>query len=231
MPQKRSLMVASRKTGYVRGCHLFRAICCLAASTTVSGLKPNFLIRSLSGADAPKVCMPMTGPGHADVARPAEGRGLSTATRAVAGGGQHLVAVGLVWRSKSSQRGHADDAGLDAFRVELLVGVSAEGDLAAGADEDHVRLAVGGVGEDVGALGQAGGRARTCVRSRVGIAWRVRTRAIGGDGSWTLFQASMTSLASPGRTTIMPGIARRRDELLDRLVGRAVLADADANRA
>jgi hypothetical protein len=37
-------------------------ICARAASTTLSGAKPNFLNRSLIGADAPKLCMPITAP-------------------------------------------------------------------------------------------------------------------------------------------------------------------------
>src|SRR5215467_6576947 len=36
--------------------------CCLAAETTWSGSKPNFFCSSLSGAEAPKVFMPMTRP-------------------------------------------------------------------------------------------------------------------------------------------------------------------------
>ena len=43
--------------------------------------------------------------------------------------------------------------------------------------------------------------------------------------------ASTTSLASAGRRVIRPGMARSADELLDRLMGRPVLADADRSRA
>ena len=43
--------------------------------------------------------------------------------------------------------------------------------------------------------------------------------------------ASATSLASAGRSVIRPGIAAQRDELLDRLVRRAVLARGRWNRA
>ena len=51
------------------GCMLFRVgvlsthflpSCCLAAPATRSGSKPNLLCNSLSGAEAPKVCMPTT---------------------------------------------------------------------------------------------------------------------------------------------------------------------------
>jgi hypothetical protein len=40
----------------------FLPTCCLAAATTWSGSKPNFFWSSFSGAEAPKVFMPMTSP-------------------------------------------------------------------------------------------------------------------------------------------------------------------------
>src|SRR6185312_5029796 len=39
-----------------------RASCDFAASTTFSGVKPNFFRSSLNGADAPNVCMPILAP-------------------------------------------------------------------------------------------------------------------------------------------------------------------------
>ena len=41
---------------------LTRPSCCFAAASTFSRVKPNFFIRSLIGADAPKVCMPILAP-------------------------------------------------------------------------------------------------------------------------------------------------------------------------
>jgi hypothetical protein len=38
--------------------HFAFAICCLAAATTASGVKPNFFCNSLRGAEAPKVVIP-----------------------------------------------------------------------------------------------------------------------------------------------------------------------------
>ena len=56
----------------------------------------------------------------------------------------------------------------------------------------------------------------------------MRTRTAGSWRSCMITrQASTTSLASAGRIMTEPGIARSDGELLDRLVGRAVLADAD----
>jgi len=43
-------------------CILHFAICSLAAACTFSGVKPNFVSRSLIGADEPKVCMPILAP-------------------------------------------------------------------------------------------------------------------------------------------------------------------------
>ena len=57
-----------------------------------------------------------------------------------------------------------------------------------------------------------------------------RVRTIPAGFSWfssMAFQAAATSFASPGRTTSRPGMARRDGELLDGLVGGAVLAQAD----
>ena len=42
--------------------YTFRPICALAASTTFSGVKSNFIRRSLSGAEEPKVFMPTLAP-------------------------------------------------------------------------------------------------------------------------------------------------------------------------
>ena len=61
--------------------------CARAASATASGVKPKCCWRSLSGADAPKLRMPIVVPGRADVAVPAEVEACSTATRAVTRGG------------------------------------------------------------------------------------------------------------------------------------------------
>src|SRR6266567_8571494 len=40
--------------------HSYGASCALAALTIFSGVKPNLTSRFLSGADVPKVCIPMT---------------------------------------------------------------------------------------------------------------------------------------------------------------------------
>ena len=66
------------------------------------------------------------------------------------------------------------------------------------------------------------------MRSKVGRFWRLRIRQAGSCLRLsTTRQASATSLASAGRRTISPGMLRNASQLLDRLMGRAVLADPD----
>ncbi len=96
--------------------------------------------------------------GESDVAGPAHGGGLFDGDAGFAGGGENFVAIGLVLPLEEFPGGHADDAGFDAFFFQGFVGVGAEGDFAACADEDDIGLSIGGVaGEDVGALGETGG--------------------------------------------------------------------------
>ena len=56
--------------------------------------------------------------------------------------------------------------------------------------------------------------------------WRDSTRAVGPSESTAMRQAWAVSLASAGRITRRPGTARSGGQLLDRLVGGAVLAEA-----
>ena len=112
--------------------------------------------------------------------------------------------------------------------LSCLVGLDAERHLAAGGEQEHVGLASGGVGQDVGALRQAGGgRVLGAVERRQRPAGSARAR----PGSWCsfmmTFQASTTSLASAGPEHDQAGNRPQGGKLLDRLVGRAVLADAD----
>ena len=71
-------------------------------------------------------------------------------------------------------------------------------------------------------------RRRSAVPSSTGSFWRVRISAVGPVAvEVDAPRLAAISLASAGRITRRPGIARSDGELLDRLVGRAVLADAD----
>ena len=97
--------------------------------------------------------------------------------------------------------------GLHPLRLELLVRLDAEGNLAAGGQQQHVGLASRRIGQDVGAFAEPLGRG-ILVGSRVGTACRVRMRQIGScRRSMITFHASTTSLASHGRSVIRPGMA------------------------
>src|SRR5262245_20924617 len=75
---------------------------------------------------------------------------------------EDAIAIGFVLLLEELPAGHADNAAGDALAGELLVGGDAERAFAAGADEDHARLAVGGVGEHVCALCEADGGGAVC---------------------------------------------------------------------
>ena len=82
----------------------------------------------------------------------------STDTRAVTAGGRHAVAIGLILLFEQLPRRHADDARRNAFLLQRLVGFGAKRNFAAGADQDHRRFAAFGIGHDIGAASNAGGR-------------------------------------------------------------------------
>src|ERR1700731_4288799 len=68
----------------------FLCNCSLAAATTPSGSKPNFLCSSLSGAEAPKVFIPITWPDVPTYRSQPKVEACSTATRAFTLGGSTL---------------------------------------------------------------------------------------------------------------------------------------------
>ena len=116
--------------------------------------------------------------------------------------------------------------------VERLVSLDAERNLAAGADQDHRRLAAFGIGQDIGAARDARRRRRSaCGRGSAAAGGSAPGRRADASARMMTRHASATSLASAGRSVMQAGNAAQRDELLDRLVRRAVLADADANHA
>src|SRR5450755_201042 len=81
------------------------AITSLAAATIASGSKPNFFCSSLSGAEAPKVRMPiMRPPGPTYLSQPIV-PACSTETRAVIDGGNTLSRYSCGWCSKISHEG------------------------------------------------------------------------------------------------------------------------------
>ena len=114
----------------------------LAASATLSGVKPNLVMTSLSGAELPKVCIPIERPPKPDVAIPAQRRGLLDRDPGAERRWQHLVAVGGVLAIEDLPAGEADDPRADPFAAQLLVGIERQRDLAAGRDQDHLGIAL-----------------------------------------------------------------------------------------
>ena len=113
------------------------------------------------------------------------------------------------------------------WATKLFVGGDDERNFAAGADEDDVGLAAGGVGEDVGAFGQAaGGGVLGAVERRQVLAGEDQATGRSLIGIM-MRQASATSLASAGRMHDRCAGSRAGGQVFDRLVRRAVFADAD----
>ena len=144
-------------------------------------MKPNFFCSSFSGADAPKVCMPIIAPRQADVALPAERRRLLDRRPApcTLGGSTLRRGTPAAWSLEQLPRRHAHDARLDALgRRAARRRRRTSDDLAAGRHAGCTSgLPSGGVGQHVGALAPRPAAGAYFVRSSVGSAWRVRTSA------------------------------------------------------
>ena len=76
-----------------------------ATLTTFSGVNPNLVCSSLSGADAPKVFIPMVSPSEPVYLAQPKVDACSTATRAVTDGGKTLSLYFWSCCSNSSQHG------------------------------------------------------------------------------------------------------------------------------
>ena len=113
-------------------------------------------------------------------------------------------------------------------RRQLVAGGQGQRHLGAGGDEDDVRAAlVGGFGQDVGAAGQAGGRrqGRAVEDGQVLAGQDQGHRALGLERH----PPGLGGLVGVGRADHgQAGDGPQGGQLLDRLVGRAVLAQADA---
>ncbi len=143
----------------------------------------------------------------------------STETRARTAAGQHAFAVRVVLLLEQLHRRHRNDARRRSARIEQLLGVERERDFGAGRDQDRDRL-----GRRSRRARRRHARPAASRTPRNGSFWRESTRAVGPSCAIANFQASSVSSASAGRMTVMFGIARRRGQLLDRLMRRAVFA-------
>src|SRR5690242_11075234 len=81
------------------------AIAACAASTTLSGLKPNFFNTSFNGADDPNVCMPITLPWGPTYCDQPNVDACSTATRAFTSSGKTCCLYSSLCCSKMAQEG------------------------------------------------------------------------------------------------------------------------------
>ena len=81
--------------------------------------------------------------------------------------------------------------------------------------------------QDIGTVGDTIAGQGSTVSASTGRSWRLSTSAVGPLESTAICHAAAVSLASAGRITRRPGHGPQRCELLDGLVGRAVLAEAD----
>ena len=134
----------------------------------------------------------------------------STLTRARTEGGQHLVLVGLVLVGEPLEARHARPPGSGRRRPRAARGRRRRSAPRSRCPAGSPRgLAVGGVGQHVGAAGDALGGARTSVRSNTGRFCRDSARPAGRSlCSRIVRQATAVSLASAGRTKSRPGMAR-----------------------
>ena len=164
---------------------------------------------------------------RSNVAIPAQRRGLLDRDPRGDARRQDLVAVGLVLAVEELPAGQADHTRADALAAQLLVGGERQRDLAAGGDQDHLGVAALGVGEHVAAAAQALGR---------GVLGAVEDRhVLAGEDQGDRLVAAVDRhppglgdlVGVGGADHVEAGDRPQRGELLDRLVGRAVLAEAD----
>ena len=174
--------------------------------------------------------MPMVCARCADVALPAEGRACSTETRAVTEGGSTRVAVRLAAAARTAPTTACSPPGSRCPPSRAARGPATQSDTSLPVPIRITSgLPAGRVGQHVGALREPDGRRAYLRAVEGGQRLPGEDRAPTGSCRSCMMtrQASATSLASAGRMVMRPGIARSESELLDRLVGRAVLAHAD----
>mmetsp|Transcript_6189 Transcript_6189/g.24949 ORF Transcript_6189/g.24949 Transcript_6189/m.24949 type:complete len:367 (-) Transcript_6189:960-2060(-) len=143
--------------------------------------------------------------------------------------GQHVLLVGLVLAVKNIGGGHGHHAHRDAVQGQLLLGAQGQLHLGAGGDDDGLGLVlleadVGRLGQHIGALGDLVDIALRRI-GQVLAGQREQARALGiaqghGPGHHRL-----------GRVGRAPDVQARDQaqagDMLDGLVGRAVLTQAD----
>ena len=191
-----------------------------------SGSKPNLRCSSLSGAEAPKVFMPMTRPSVADIALPAQRRSLLDGDARLHAGRQHLLAIGLRLVLEDVPGRHRDDAGANPLGRQRFMGLDDQRDLAARGDEDDLGRAARRVRHDIGAARDAGRRGvLAAVERRQRLArQRDHRRLVAQLQDVAIGLDDLVGVARPQHD--QAGNGAQRDELLDRLMRRSILAVA-----
>ena len=136
--------------------------------------------------------------------------------------GQHGLLVGLVLLLEQLHAGHGDHAGVHALGLEQLAGLHAEGDLGAGSEQDDVGLGLVAVHQHIaalhGLLAAAGQQGQGLAgKGQAAGALAADGHGIGGRGLAAICGTEQ------GRV----GHGAHGGQLLDGLVGGAVLAHAD----
>ncbi len=168
--------------------------------------------------------MPTNSPSYADEAVPAQRTAASTATRIGAVADHGGLVGGVLLLEQLPARGR-DHAGRLALALQDVAGRHGDRDFRARGEDRHRRLAALGGQQLVGALG------RQVLRSRVAHAGDLlarqghhRRRGLALQGDLPAFGG----LDRVGRAEDQQvGDGAQRGQVLDRLVGRAVLAQAD----
>ena len=154
----------------------------------------------------------------------------STLTRARMPGGEDRIAVGQVLRGEPFHAGHRDDASGDAVRLQQVAGIKRDLHFGAGADQQDAGSAAVCISEDVRAAGGPVGGSVASVIASVKD-WYVLPAQDDAGGTVGVLDdgapadAGLVRVAGPDH--VEPGDIPKRGELLDRLMGRPVLAQPD----
>ena len=141
--------------------------------------------------------------------------------------GQHALAIGLVRFLENLPAGHGDNARADPLRFQQVARFHGDGDFRSGRHQDRLPLASHRIGQHIAALGDH-------VLGRVGLAQSGQVLAAECQDRWRglLRQRHFPRLGGfdriGGADHQRIGRGAQHGQMLDRLVGRPILAQTDA---
>src|SRR5690625_4923487 len=192
------------------------------------------LVEALVGGGGAVVLQAHGTAGVADDLVPALGDGGLDGDARLDGGGQHRLLVGVVLLGEPLAARHRHHPGGHALRLQRLARLERDVHLGAGGDEDDVRAAAGGLGEHVAAARDALGAGQDVTLGRPLTPRGVGDVLPGEDESGRAVGALQDGAPGDGDLggvggphDVEAGDRAQRGEVLDRLVGRAVLTQAD----